>query len=268
MATAVSTSITVRVQAKGGKFLADDIGGSEVTIRDAQTGERLGGGLALGTDSGNLSSTYTSNASLSAVVTPAVPPATEPTIQWLSPDASTSGLTVDLPISRPTLLAITAFGPVGGLQSAHGVTTTQWIVPGQSLTEGPGFVVELPGLLVQVMEPATHLAIESNDLPYTIPFLVNVTMMCGCQIADGEPWIPSDFQVTATISPVGSSGPPLPMPQIVTLGFPGAAPSLFAGSWPLPVGSSGYYQAVITAVQQSTGNTGTGTVTFFVKEAT
>jgi hypothetical protein len=38
MATTSTTSITVRVQAKGGKFLANDIGGSEVTIRDAQTG--------------------------------------------------------------------------------------------------------------------------------------------------------------------------------------------------------------------------------------
>jgi hypothetical protein len=264
MAASASTSITVRVQAKGGKFLADDIGGSEVTIRDAQTGERLGGGLALGTDSGNLSTTYTTNASLSAIVTPAVPPA-EPTIQWLSPDTNTSGLTVDLPISRPTLLAITALGPLGGLQSTHRTTVTQWIVPGQTLDEGPGFVVELAGLLVQVMEPATHLAIESNSLPYTIPFLVNVTMMCGCQIADNQPWIPSDFQVTAEINQVGSSGPPL---QMVTLGFPGTSPSLFAGSWCLPAGSTGFYQAVITAVQKSTGNTGTGTVTFFVKEAT
>ena len=266
MAASASTSITVRVQAKGGKFLADDIGGSEVTIRNAQTGERLGGGLALGTDSGNLSTTYTSNASLSAIVTPAVPPSTEPIIQWLSPDANTSGLTVDFPISRPTLLAITAFGPVGGLQSAHRVTTTQWIVPGQSLNEGPGFVVELPGLLVQVMEPATHLAIESTNLPYTVPFLVNVTMMCGCQIAEGQPWIPSDFKVTAEISQVGPSVSPLQ--AVVTLGFPGTSPSLFAGSWSLPAGSSGFYQAVITAVQLSTGNTGTGTVTFFVKEAT
>ena len=50
MAKASTTSITVRVQSKGGKFLADDIGGSEVTIRDAQTGQWLAGGLALGTD--------------------------------------------------------------------------------------------------------------------------------------------------------------------------------------------------------------------------
>jgi hypothetical protein len=55
--------------------------------------------------------------------------------------------------------------------------------------------------------------------------------------------------------------------KTVTLGFPGKVPSLFTGSWTLPAGSSGFFQAVITAVQRSTGNTGTGTVTFFVKQA-
>lgn len=35
-----------------------------------QTGEWIAGGLALGTDSGNLSNLYSSNASLSAIVTP------------------------------------------------------------------------------------------------------------------------------------------------------------------------------------------------------
>ncbi|HKI04711.1 MAG TPA: hypothetical protein VKK31_22210 [Thermoanaerobaculia bacterium] len=138
MATPSSTSITVRVQAKGGKFLADDIGGAEVTIHDAQTGERLGGGLALGTDSGNLSDLYSSSASLSAIVTPPASPGGTPSVWWLSPDTATSGLVAGLEISRPTLLAITAFGPLGGLQSAHRVTTTQWIVPGQSVDQGPG----------------------------------------------------------------------------------------------------------------------------------
>ena len=47
-------------------------------------------------------------------------------------------------------------------------------MPGQSVDQGPGFVVEIPGLLVQVMEPATHLAILSTSLPYTVPFQVNV----------------------------------------------------------------------------------------------
>lgn len=256
---AATTSILVRVQAKGGKFLADDIGGSEVTIRDAQTGERLAGGLALGTDSGNLSNEYSAGASLNTIVTPPASPNGSYVVQWLSANANTSGLAAELAISRPTLLEITAYGPLGGLQSAHRVTTTQWIVPGQSLAEPPGFVVEIPGLLVQVMEPATHLAITS--LPYTVPLQANVTMMCGCPIADGQPWIPSDFEVTAAIGPVGQ--PPL---EIVKLGFPGAAPSLYFGSYTVPADATGFYQAVITAVQRSTGNTGTGTATFFIKE--
>jgi hypothetical protein len=257
---AATTSITVRVQAKGGKFLADDAGGTEVTIRDGQTGERLAGGLALGTDSGNLSNTYSPGASLNTIVTPPACPGDPYTVWWLAADATTSGLVAELAISRPTLLEITAYGPMGGLQSAHRVTTTQWIVPGQVLDEPPGFVVELPGLVVQVMEPATHLAILSSALPYTIPLQANVTMMCGCQIAEGQPWIPSDFEVTAAIGQVGR-----PAAQLVTLTFPGSSPSLFFGSWELPAGSTGFYQAVITAVQRSTGNTGTGTATFFVK---
>ena len=258
-----STSITVRVQAKGGKFLADDIGGAEVTIRDAQTGERLGGGLALGTSSGNLSPQYSADASLSAIVTPAAGSKGAPTVNWLSPDASTSGLTTKLAISRPTLLEIGAFGPLGGLQSAHRVTASQWIVPGQVLDQGPGFVVEIPGLLVQVMEPATHLEILQTSLPYKLHFRVNVTMMCGCQIADGQPWVPRDFDVTAAIGPVGK-----PATDTVRLSFPGSEPSLFTGSFKVRRRASGSYQAVVTAIQRSTGNTGTGTVTFSIKPAT
>src|SRR5262245_42889956 len=254
---AATTWITVRVQAKGGKFLADDIGGSEVTIRDAQTGELLASGLALGTDSGSLATEYTCGASLNTIVTPPASPNGPYVVSWLSADGTTSGLSADLAISRPTLLEITAWGPLGGLQSAHRVTTTQWIVPGQSLDEPPGFVVEIPGLLVQVMEPATHLAITT--LPYTVPLQANVTMMCGCPIAEGEAWIPSDFAVTAAIGPVGQSAA-----ETVPLYF-ADTPSLFSGSYTVPSGTTGYYQAVITAVQLSTGNTGTGTATFFIK---
>src|SRR6476620_132988 len=49
---AIPTTITVRVIAKGGKFLGDDIGGAQVTIRDAQTGELLASGTTQG-GSGN-----------------------------------------------------------------------------------------------------------------------------------------------------------------------------------------------------------------------
>jgi hypothetical protein len=251
MQNAAMTSVLVRVQARGGKFLADDIGGAEVTVRDAQTGEWLGGGLAQGTDSGNLTSEFAPSASQSAVVTPGSPPL----VQWLVPDAATSALVLELPLRRPTLLAVAVHGPLGGLQSAQRVESTTWALPGQSIDQGPGFVVELPGLVVQVLSPPTHLEITS--LPAILSFQVRVTMMCGCQIAPGEPWVPSDFAVTVAIGAVGQAPS-----KFVPLSFAGSAPSLFAGTYELT--QPGFFQALVSATQQSTGNVGTAMVTFFV----
>jgi hypothetical protein len=250
MKAPINTSLLVRVQARGGKFLADDIGGAEVTVRDSGTAEILGSGPVQGTSSGNLSLTYSLNASQNAVVTPGAPPV----IQWLVPVAATSGLTLDLPLTRPTLLAVEARGPVGGLQSAQRVETSTWAFPGQAIDQGPGLVIELPGLVVQALSPGTHQAISS--LPAQISFVAKVMMMCGCQIAPGEPWLPGDFAVSATIGEVGQ-----PPSEVVPMPYQGSAPSIFAGAHTLR--RQGFFQAVISATQHSTGNTGAATVTFY-----
>jgi hypothetical protein len=251
-----TTPMMIRVQAKGGKFLADDIGGAEVTVRDARTGQWLGGGRVQGPDSGTLQANYVPSASLSAVVTPPIRPGAPSVVQWLVPGPTTSGLTVHLPITQPTLLEVEVYGPLGGLQSAQTVVTHCWAVPGQPITQGPGFVVELPGLIVQVQHPPTHL--EFPNAPVTVSLMANVTMMCGCPIGNGLAWIPDDFMVTAAVERIGSGT------AATTVGFTLIqTPSIFQGSFDLKV--PGFYQAAITAVQKSTGNLGTGTVTFFTK---
>jgi hypothetical protein len=247
-----TTPMMIRAQANGGKFLADDIGGAEVTVRDARTGRWLEGGRVQGPDSGTLQQSYVPSASRSAVVTPGTPPR----VQWLVPGPTTSGLTVHLPITQPTLLEVEVYGPLGGLQSAQRVVTSTWAVPGQPITQGPGFVVELPGLIVQVQQPPTHL--EYSSAPQSVSFLVNVTMMCGCPIGPGLAWIPDDFTVTAAVERIGSGAPPTHVGLSLVQN-----PSIFQGSFKLDV--PGFYQAAITAVQKSTGNLGTGTVTFFTK---
>ncbi|MBC8114281.1 MAG: hypothetical protein H7062_07885 [Candidatus Saccharimonas sp.] len=264
-----NTFITVRVQALGGKFLGDDIGGALITVRDAQTRELLATGSTAG-NSGTLSSTYAPNASLSTIVTPTPG---QPTIQWLlaadtdSRATTTSAFTASLVLDRPRLLEVEAYGPLGGLQSAHRVTVTEWIVPGQNLTTPPGLVMLIPGLLVQVMSPATHTQYSSaacTDREMT--FQANVAMMCGCPIsnAPNNPWLPGDFDVSAQVREVG--GPDV---QRVTLAFdPSGTPSRFTGIYSVPVNTTSnpiYYEAIITARQFSTGNVGTGTVTFFVQ---
>lgn len=248
------TAITVRVQARGGKFLGNDVGGAEVTLRDAQTGVLLASGLALG-DSGNLQSTYAPKASLLTIITPGKPP----TVQWLVPDVQTSSFRDTLAIDRPTLVEIEARGPLGGLQSQQTVRTAQWVIPGEDVDQGPGFVVELPGLVVQAMQPATHLALAS--IPVEVPIAVNVTMMCGCPIAPGKPWIPGDFDVRAVVRKVGGA-----MLAEVPLAFKTPGPSLFSGSY--KVTKKGYYQADIHAIQKSTGNTGIASVTFYYEPTT
>src|SRR5262245_152422 len=111
-----STRITVRVQARGGKFLGDDIGGAEITIRNSRTGEILASGFTRG-DSGNLDPAYSPLATQHPVITPGAPPK----IQWLTVDAPpgctpppypvTSRFTAELALEQPTLLEISAYGP-------------------------------------------------------------------------------------------------------------------------------------------------------------
>jgi hypothetical protein len=135
------------------------------------------------------------------------------------------------------------------------VVTRAWAVPGQAITQGPGFVVELPGLVVQVQYPATHTAFPGA--PGAVGFQANVTMMCGCPIGHGLPWLPGDFTVTVVVEKIGAET--LPSQE---LGFTGTA-SIFTGT--VDVKTPGFYRAAVTAVQKSTGNLGTGTVTFFTK---
>jgi hypothetical protein len=269
MADVTETRITVRVQARGGKFLGDDIGGAVVTIRDAMTGELFATGPTAG-GSGTLSPTYAANASLSTIVTPTTPSQT--TVTWLlavdtdSRKTTTSAFTATLFLDRPRLLAVEAFGPLGGLQSAHRITATQWIVPGQHLTQPPGLVLVLPGLLVQVMSPATHTAFPPSSSQTTLDIVANVAMMCGCPIsnAPNNPWLPSDFDVSVQIREVGG-----PQVGTATLGFNQAGTaSLFAGTFSVPPNLTAdpiYYEAIVSARQLSTGNVGTGTVTFFTE---
>ena len=266
MANVTNTRITVRVQARGGKFLGDDIGGAVVTIRDAMTGELFATGATAGA-SGTLSPSYAGNASLSTIVTPGK---AQSTVQWLlavdtnSRKTTTSAFTATLVLDRPRLLAVEAFGPIGGLQSAHRATATQWIVPGQNLTEPPGLVLLLPGLLVQVMSPATHTAFPPGSSKIALDVVANVAMMCGCPIsnAPNNPWLPSDFDVSAEIREVGG-----PVLRTHKLDFNrNDTPSLFMHTFDIPPNLTAdpiYYEAIVSARQLSTGNVGTGTVTFF-----
>ncbi|MDQ3814907.1 MAG: hypothetical protein M3347_13265 [Armatimonadota bacterium] len=234
------TRITVRVIAKGGKFLGADIGGSLVTMKNAQTGELLASGTTQG-GSGNTTE---------IMQTPRLRGVAIPTDE-------ASGFTASLPLKEPCLVEVTAYGPLGGLQSAHKVSATQWVVPGKDVTGGDGLLLELPGLLVQVLQPATHQALAT--LPADVVFAANVTMMCGCPISAGGIWDSKDFQVGAQIMKDGQ------IIDEIALAYTGQT-SQFQGQWKTKDGNSKepqFYEAVVYAYQPASGNSGLGRVTFF-----
>lgn len=253
--TVLKARIAVRVIAKGGKFLGDDISGAMVTIHNAHTQELLASGRTQG-GSGDI---------WEVMIKPR--PRTMPIP---NKGASVFQTEISSETNEPVLLLITAKGPGAGLQSTATASTTQWIVPGltnkgKKTTIDYSCELELPGLIVQVMEPATHLNI-TQKLPQSINFSVNVAMMCGCPIDDNKdtdgthtfpnPWRVDDFMVGCYIS---CEGKPT---EHVSLTFDKAnSPGRYVGKWQMK--TAGFYTCHVYAYQLSTKNTGCATLSFF-----
>jgi hypothetical protein len=49
------------------------------------------------------------------------------------------------------------------------------VVPGKHITGGDAWMLELPGFVVDVLAPPTHVSLKG--VPYTVTLKANVTMM-------------------------------------------------------------------------------------------
>ena len=248
----IPTQIDVRVIAKGGKYLGDDIGGALITIQDVNTGELLAsGGTSGGSGQSNL---------MDICVTQS---------QVLPVDQA-SVFTTTLDLCEPRFIKVTAYGPLAAPQSANTVSMTQWVYPGKNITggqQGGGFLLEMPGLAVQLLNPPTHFLPQTA--PKTIEIRVNVTMMCGCPIGQpNTPWTPDQFQVMALIKQ--GEYETFELPLNFDKEAPYSAPSQFVNTWTVPANDSGQsqiYQITVSAFQQTTGNTGIAKGTVIIPAA-
>lgn len=157
---AAETAVTVRVLSRDAKFIGTSMGGARVTIRDADTGELLAEGTTAGStgDTGRL-----------------MTDARERGEGLATPGAAAWEATLDL--DRPTLLEITAYGPLAQRQSAVSASTTRWVVPGQGLDGGDGVVLELAGFAVDVLAPPAHQVLAGPEQSQEVEVLVNLTML-------------------------------------------------------------------------------------------
>ncbi|GJL77255.1 MAG: hypothetical protein NPINA01_02440 [Nitrospinaceae bacterium] len=230
------TDITVRVISRDAKFIGTSMGGVLVTVSDAQTGEILSQGKTAG-------GTGDTNRIIKQPHKRGVPLSTE----------SAAKFSATLELKEPRLIEVTAFGPLGQRQGANRVSAVQWVVPGKHLTGGDGWLLEMPGFIVDVLAPPTHLKLKGT--PQTVELKAKVTMMCGCPIEPGGFWDANRYEVTALIR---KNGEPFGKALLKYAG----ATSQFAGT--MKVEAPGTYEAVVYAYDSSNGNTGLDKVTFVV----
>ncbi len=241
-ASATPTTITVKVLARGAKFIGSSMGGAMVTLRDADTGELLASGVTSG-KTGDTEHIMKSE---------------HPRNRVLSTEGS-AAFTAVLDLDRPRRIQVTAYGPLANRASANTVSSTQWVLPGRDITAGDAWLLEMPGFAVQVLAPSTHVKLplrRSQGNTVHVQVEANITMMCGCPLVPGDLWDSDTYEIRALVTRGGELVADLPME------YAGRASHFAAG---LDVHERGTYLVTVTVFDPATGNTGVGTTTFLVK---
>lgn len=222
-ALAEPTSVTVHAISQDAKFIGDSMGGVEVVLRDAKTSKQLAKGITAG-DTGD---------------TKRIMEAVGRSPMRTTPEAAHFSTTLD--ISVPTLVRVELRGPLGRPLTMQNVTSERWLIPGVSAAAGTAWVIELPGLAIEV--DSTSALTQGRAATLT----AKVALMCGCPITAGGLWDAADYEVVAELRRKGQ--PPERMP----LSF-SAAPGQFTGT--VTPSFSGKGELWITARNKRTGNTG------------
>jgi hypothetical protein len=228
-AQAEPTEIVVRVMSKDAKFVGSAVGGAQIVLRDADSGETLAQGLTAG-----------GTGSTPKIMT--VPHTGRDPLS----DADAAKFSVTLDLDRPRKITVSATGPMNPKEAAMTVTSTQWVVPGKPVNGGDGWVLELRGFAVSLIDevPAD---IKLGGTAQKIPLKAKVTMMCGCPTEPGGLWDANKIQVAAIVARDGKSSPAVP------LSYAGQ-PNTFAGT--IKLKEAGEYLVDVYAYDPANGNTG------------
>lgn len=233
VAWAVPTHIAVRVLSKDGKFVGDDMG-VEVTIKDFESGEVLAEGLVDGGPGD-------SERILKQPRRRGTPISTERSAKFEA--------TID--IDTPRRIQVVARGPLRVQGASNTVSSTQWVVPGRHLTGGDGWLLELPGFAIEILEPLAGARLSGGS---ATRIDVDVTPMCGCPITPGGLWDADKYEIRVLLNRGGERVDERSLPYAGKV-------SRFATEMMLDVGD---YEAVVYAFDASNGNTGVATVRFTV----
>jgi len=230
------TEVTVRVMSKDAKFVGTSMGGARIVLRDVHTGEVLASGVTAG-GTGNTSKIMHRDGGRRAGMA----------------DETAASFSATLDLDQPRLIEVEATGPAAQRQAEQRVTATQWVVPGRAPGGTEGWILELPGFVVDVLAPPAHVRIADNIA--RVEVRANVTMMCGCPVEPGGLWDADGYEVEAIVVRDGRRI------DSVAMTYAGQS-SQFVGQ--VAVQESGVYDITVFAYDPRTGNTGLDRTTFIV----
>ena len=150
------TKVMVRAISKDAKVIGSKVGGARISIREVATGTLLAEGIAEG-----------ETGSTERIM---VRPRQRGDKVFDDPDAA--GFLATLMLEQPTVVEVTAVGPLGTPQSTQRTSKTLLLVPGQHVL-GEGIVLEIHGFTVELLMPPQEAGLRAGQ---TMEIKVAVTM--------------------------------------------------------------------------------------------
>jgi hypothetical protein len=227
------TPVSISVLSQDAKFVGSSLGGMQVTIRDAMSNEMLASGKTVGS-TGDTQLIMKESHKRDEVLR--------------TTDSARFDTTLDL--KRPTRVLIEATGPLAQLQSAATVSEVRVLLPGEDYSTGNGITMNLPGMVVDVLNPPAHLKTEMGS---SVALTANITKMCGCPIGESTPWPVDRYEVKALLYQAGGD-------------FLGEVPLEYAGKHSQFEGKvkprePGAYEIIVTVFDPVTKDSGADTTT-------
>jgi len=173
----VDTRLVVRVLAHDAKIIGSGVGGARVTVTDLASGEVL----AQGVQQGSTGDTR------SIMVAPRLRGTT------VYDTEGTASFDAVLSLSEPTMIQVTAEGPLGTPHAVQRASKTMLMIPGVDVV-GEGLILELMGFTVELQVPQ-----EPSGEAAGLVVQAKTTMLCGCPTSPDGMWDSNSITILARL---------------------------------------------------------------------
>jgi len=210
------TKVMVRAIARDAKIIGKGVGGARITIREVSSDKVLAEGMLQdGTGETSL-----------IIEKPHVRG------EKIYDTPGASGFLAVLNLERPTVVEVTAEGPLGSPDATQRSSKTMLLVPGEDVL-GDGIVLEIHGFIVKTLAPQMGAKVKVGS-PFEVKATVN--MACGCPTEPGGHWDSNKFRVVARLIREGNVETEVPMKYAGVLNtYSGSVPTAAAGQVELQI---------------------------------